>query len=633
MTNWPPHPDEESEQVSERLFARWNWKLARLVQNILLGVLAVWLLWLSIPEIISFVRGPDFVPILLQMLLLAGYLFLFISFQLFLIYFVLSRTRVYWVQPAQNSIRFRDYRGNPPVLAAAGRVVRLLQGIQAYQHSSGELLRGLLLIGPAGAGKRYLARAIAGEAGIPIGYLNATSLATSRIGLGPLKVAMLYRNARKMAREYGACILLIDQIDAIGAQDRPPSPDSGPRAPDTASADWSSPGGRRSVLYELLLQIDPPFQRRTWWHWLLSAISLSARRGRGEAVLTIGITTQSEQLDSALLRPGRFDRQIFIGLPDSAGRKEIIAYYLRRIAHATLPLERMAADMEGCPPAVIKRLLHEAAVYAHLEGRQTIIYDDVVWALELHRQAVSQPAPPISYAERRRTAYYQAGQIYLRDQLARRNGSSGSAGVARAAQQSARTKEELLAEIQIALAGRAAEEELLGIQTTSAAADLRYATQQAVLLAGAFGMDRQLCSCLAAGQGDVQQAMLDSDLRTRAEGLLQEQYRQVRALIIQNRMAVTTLAEALILHEALPEHDSSELLTRLEARYPFIDPAAKTRPAGGLVARAARYGKPQAPAHTSKRFAEPEPALPEYLPLEPPAEQAEPEQQPAASDE
>lgn len=577
-------PEREAAQ-QEGFFSRWNWKLARLIQTILMLVLGIWLLAILLPLATNFVSRGNIGSlglVVLQLVLLASYLALFMGFQLFLIYFVLARTRTYWVRPARSGVRFQHYQGNPAALEAATRIVRLLQGVKVAGGRGGGSLRGVLLVGPPGAGKRYLAQAIAGEAGVPIGYLNATSLSVSRIGLGQIKVARLYGKAHKLAREYGASILLIDEIDTIM--------------------------GSRSVLNELIMQIDPPYHARSWWHRLLRLGR--ARRGQVNMsrVLTIATTTRLDAVDAALLRAGRFDRQIEIVLPNAEDRRAILEFYLRGVRHELHPLARLVADTAGCSPLMLKQLINEAAIYARLSGRRVLTSPDVVQASATYSWSRGQAAPDapppdpasplVSAEERRRLAYYDAGRSYLSLHLRTtsepdrsmalvyRNGQMGEG--TGAAEYAAMTSEELLTELHIALAGRAATEELLGMQTTSAAEDLARATRLAMWLVGMYGMQGQFFSYLVLDEARMQQAMLTGELHERIEGLLQGQYQQVRALIAANREAVTLLAEALLLREELRGSEQIDtLLVRLEARHPFVNLRSKARGTAGLVARRA----------------------------------------------
>jgi ATP-dependent Zn protease len=660
MSSDTDKPQREAGAERGGFFQRWPWKLGRLLQNVLLVVIVLWGLWLVIPALIGFFTGPGFFPIILQMLLLAGYLFLFISIQLFLIYFVLARTRIYWIMPDRAKVWFRDYRGNSSALEAASHTVTLIQGVRQIKRGGSRYLRGLLLTGPPGAGKRYLAQAIAAEAGVPLGYLNATSMAVSRIGLGQIKVAMLYRKARKMAREYGACILLIDQIEAIaGVEGAAVTADSqqqrGTRRSPRTGTEGITASAQRSVLNELVLQVDPPLPQRHWWHGFLKRLGVDMQGGKLPAVLTIATTCRIEALDDALLRVGRFDQRIAINLPDDEGRRDIIRYYLAKVRHEPLSADRMATDMAGYPPAIIKQVIHDAVIYAHVAGRQAITYRDIIRACEAHAWGGSTALPELPrmsrlpYEERRRVAYYRAGRAYMTcvaHQSASANGSNGRRNATEAARAIVRaphtltalTKDELLHALQIALAGRVAEETLLDIQTSRAADDLQTATHLAARLVGGLGMGGRLAVYPAAVREDWQQALLNEDLRTQTEALLQEQYTHVQALLAYNRSAITMLAEALILQGDMTDRDMDKMLTHIESRYPFA--AADDTPAS-LAGLAARRAPPRSEdegdvsnegnGSSGRRFVEPEPALPDAITpdeLSRPGPEPEPEPEP-----
>src|SRR5439155_13870190 len=205
-----------------------------------------------------------------------------------------------------------DYKGNPEVLEAAKQVVTLLRGAKEFKDMGGEAIRGLLLVGNPGTGKSYLGQCIATEAGVPFGYMSAPSIQGMFMGMGTMRVMGLYGKARKLAQKYGACILFIDEIDAIG-KSRSGMPGMG--------MGGMMMGGGGGALNELLNQMDP-LPRDSWKVRLLRRFGLRRRKADMKPVLTMAATNIAEVLDQALLRPGRFDRKITVDLPDGDGRRE-----------------------------------------------------------------------------------------------------------------------------------------------------------------------------------------------------------------------------------------------------------------------------------------------------------------------
>lgn len=465
----------------------------------------------------------------------------------------------------------------------------------------GELTRGVLLIGPPGTGKSYLAQAISTEAGVPFGYLSAPSLTSAWMGMGNMKVMLLYRKARKLAREYGACILFIDEIDAIGSARSSNLMGGAPAATDLGDQSQSAQprnvmmgmggmmGGGSGILNELLLQLDPPPQEVTLFGKMLRWVGLRRKKVEMPPVLTVAATNLAETLDAALLRPGRFDRKILVDKPDADGRREIMEYYLGKVKHEAMPIDRMLSDTIGYTPVAIKYVINEAVIHAHFDNRQAINYWDFSRARETHEWGLRQPIRNMSYEERRRIAYHEAGHAYIQAKLVkkeriakvtiiRHGGALGFMAPKPIEEYHTMTKEELLADLQVTLAARAVEEELLGMQMTGASGDLRQATLRAAFLVGAFGMDNQLFSYMAIGgsQG-VAQGALSGELKERVETILQEQYRQVRKIIAANGEAVTAIAEALILRSELTDIDIDEILARVEIEHPFCNPNIETQ--------------------------------------------------------
>jgi cell division protease FtsH len=611
--------DREIDQKIDSFFHRWNWKLTRFVWRVLIAAFVIWLLINMIPSIFTFLTTSDMGPVILQLLITAGQLFFFIGFQFFLMYFFMARTRIYWVKPGETGVSFKDYKGNPEVMEAARRIVTLLKGVKEFKDMGGETTRGVLLIGPPGTGKSYLAQAISTEAGVPFGYLSAPSLTSAWMGMGNIKVMNLYRKARKLAREYGACILFIDEIDAVGgarssslmgqgANGMGMSPDAAPQSGIRSVMMGMGMGGGSGLLNELLLQMDPPPQETSWWGKLLRMVGLRRRKVEMPPVLTMGATNLVESLDAALLRPGRFDRKIVIDRPDAEGRKDIIEYYLSKVKYEPMPLDRMVSDTIGYTPVAIKYVINEAVIHAHFDGRQAVNYWDFTHAREMHEWGLRQPIRNMSYEDRRRIAYHEAGHAYAMVKLykpdkerlnkvtiIRHGGALGMAAPKPVEESYTSTKEEELNDIQISLASRAAEEIFLGVQMTGVTSDLQQATMRAALIVGAFGMDNSFISYLPMGIGGVYQAMTGGgEMKSRVDKILNEEYAKVKAMIDANKEAVIAIAEGLILRNELTDIDVNEILARVEAEHPFVNPSQKgeKRPFGFLAAKPL----PEAPA-------------------------------------
>src|SRR5579863_9743388 len=197
---------------------------------------------------------------------LLQYVFLFIFYmvaiimQFVAIFWFLGRPRLYWVMPGETGVTFKDYKGNPEVLESAKRIVALLCGVKEFQEMGGSPVRGLLLSGPPGTGKSYLAQCMSTEAGVPFAYASAASFRAMFIGMDILMIRRLYTKARRMAREYGGCVIFMDEIDAIGAS-------RGARGGGTMGLGGGIFGGMMGTggLNQLLMEMDPPNIETGWF--------------------------------------------------------------------------------------------------------------------------------------------------------------------------------------------------------------------------------------------------------------------------------------------------------------------------------------------------------------------------------
>lgn len=426
----------------------------------------------------------------------------------------------------------------------------------------GEAIRGLLLCGPPGTGKSYLAQVIANEAQVPFAYASAPSFQNMFFGVGNLKVMGLYKKARKLATVYGACIIFIDEVDAIGMSRQ---------GAGGGAAGMLGMGGGTGLLNELLLQMDPPNIDNSWFAKLLRSLGLRREKAERPAVLTIAATNLPDVLDSALLRPGRFDRQLWVDTPDYDGRVDVFHYYLQKVKRdATLTPERAALDTIGYSPAQIKHIVNESVVIAHQRGAQLASYEDFRVAMETYEWGLKQPLRSMSEDEKRNVAYHEAGHAvaqYLlkpyervwKVTIIRRGGALGLAATKPTHERYNRSDSEILAEIQVCLASRAVEEEFLGKKLNGVTSDLQQATQLAGAYLGVVGMGDELFSWLATGS----RVEGLTALRPKINELLKDQMTRVKKLVREHADFVHAIAEELLKRGDLTGEEIEQIHVRL----------------------------------------------------------------------
>ena len=509
---------------------------------------------------------------------------LFMVVQFGALFYLLGRGRVYWVQPGETGVYFTDYRGNDQVLEVARRVVRLLQGAKSFKRMGGEITRGVLLEGPPGTGKSYLAQVIANEASIPFAYASAPGFQNMFLGIGNLRVRMLYGKARKLARKHGAAIIFIDEIDAIGMAR------SGQTGGGMFAGGMFGGGAGFGLLNELLLQMDPPNFDNGWFSRLLRTIGLRKTRAMPPIVLTMGATNLASALDHALLRPGRFDRKIHVDLPDLDGRKDIIEYYLAKVRHEDMPVDRMANDTIQYTPVAIKFVINEAVIHAHFDGRDAISYDDFTRARENHEWGLREPIRGLTDEDRRRLAYHEAGhaiaQVKIKTwerltkvTIIRHGDALGLAAFKPVEEKRVLIREELLASIQVSLASRAAEELFLGSQTLGVTSDFAGATHLAFQMLSFWGMDGSFYSSLPFGPAvDA----TDPRMKRKIDQVLEQEYRKVKGLLSEYSGAVHELAQELIANDEVDGQDVEDMVQRWDEQI-AEGKSLKALPEGGVL--------------------------------------------------
>ena len=498
------HWEEEESWVEQR--QRLPWRIRRFIKRILLPGLLLTLAALVLRDA-EFTRS--ILPFLGQVLQILAFMLIFVS-QFILLFWFLARTRSYTIMPDSGGegISFDDYRGQPEILEQAHQIVTLLRGVKVFEHAGGEPLTGLLLEGPPGTGKTWLAQAISTEARVPFLYMDASGLQAMFIGVGPMKVMGLFRKARKLAKRYGAAVIFLDEIDAIGS-----------RGGVASTGDDEDPGGGglrgmfgggggsggMGVLSTMLIEMDGFSQehgrrarwRARWWKTVRRRKPPKPER----RVLVIGATNRISALDPALLRPGRFDKKLRVDVPDMEGRREIFDYYLDGYAHEPdMESAILASETPGYTPADIKYLLNESLRYAFFDGRTLISYQDFMRAKPEHEMGLRSRLKHMEPEARRRLATYQAGialavRLFMpshrisRITILRQGSHYGHVWhyPAQESYQGLQIKPELMQRVKVAVAGKAAEIEFCGVemQSTLVGRDLNRAYRLLAAMANA----------------------------------------------------------------------------------------------------------------------------------------------------
>jgi cell division protease FtsH len=401
---------EAEETLVEKRRRKLRYRIQRVISKSWLWVVLIALVLFALFDAGVMTAILGVIPYLLRFVVTAS----LIIGQFGLMFWFLGKTRMYTIMPGAEGVSFDDYRGQPELLAQARQIVKLLRGVRVFEEAGGEPLNGLLLEGPPGTGKTWLAQAISTEAGVPFFYVDASSMNSMFIGIAPLKVANLYRKARRAAKEYGASVIFIDEIDAIGSRagmaggDRPPGYESD-RLPIVMGM-----GGDQGLMSTLLIEMSGFSLEHGWWArkrtWFYKTFLRRNPPKPQKRVLTMGATNRIGALDAALLRPGRFDKKIRIDAPDLDGRNDILEYYISKIAHDdTVEPLILASETPYYTPADLKYLLNESLRYALFDGRTYITMKDIRQAQPEHEMGLRSPIKNLSKEDKHRLAAHEAG--------------------------------------------------------------------------------------------------------------------------------------------------------------------------------------------------------------------------------
>ncbi|HEX2053440.1 MAG TPA: AAA family ATPase [Actinomycetota bacterium] len=499
-------------------------------------------------------------------------LFMFIVLQLVGMMWFLSRGRKYVIYPKEYETTFDDVRGQKPVVESVQEVVKLFRGFREFKKIGGYPPHGLLFEGPPGTGKTLMAKAVAGQVGVPFIYAPASGFTNAIMGAGIMQIAMLFRKAKKFSRLYDGCVIFIDEIDAIGsrgggmamASEANAEPRRGTMINRLIMGGMGG-GSGAGAINELLIQMDGMIMPRGLKRHIRRMFGLKPKIPQHN-ILVIGATNRANDLDPALLRPGRFDRKIHIGLPDKEGRKDVIRYYLEKVKHEEIDLDRFAQATIYYSPARIKNIINEGLIVALQDGRDALTWDDI-WAAKMIDDIGLKQAVTYTEREKLMTAVHEAGHAVVNHELMKedmqiqiitiikRESALGMVYSVDRDERFGTTKEEVLNRIRVSLAGLVAEEMWFGTTTSGTSSDLRNVTAWALNYVGTWGMGNRLFSydVLYPTQfSNSTEAMLkDPDVRREVNELLHRCKQDVREILEKRRFAVERIRDELLAKDEL----------------------------------------------------------------------------------
>lgn len=551
-------------------------------------------------------------------ILIVAVFFVILIFAMLASSLVAGRSPHVLYRPEQITVTMDDVKGVEPIKEDVNRSLDLFLGGRTFRDTMGGTpRRGLLFEGAPGTGKTLMAKAMAAEAGVPFLFVSGTSFQSMYYGATARKIRSYFKALRKTARREGAAIGFIEEIDAIatvrGGMSMSPAPavtgapmccgglEGLPGVASVLTASTVTPAGttvERSVVSEgvggvvneMLVQMQS-FDEPTGWQKALGAVTdrvnlflpmnrqIPRPRPKPVDVLIIAATNRADSLDPALLRPGRFDRRLTFGLPDKAGRREIIDHYLARKSHeADLDdderRDALAGVTQGYSPVMIENLLDEALVNAIRRDAAEMSWADLEHARLVIGVGLGQPVGYTDH-ERRLIATHEAGHAtvaYLEApqrrlevlSIIKRASALGLLAHGDCEDVYTRSKSELTALIRIAMGGQVAEELFFGDVSTGPTGDLLTATRVAAEMIGASGMGDSLVSWAAMqAPGNVNlvaKVLNDTDARAEVEALLHAQRDYVRELLGEHRHLVEALRDALLDRHELIGHEITDVL-------------------------------------------------------------------------
>ncbi len=461
----------------------------------------------------------------------------------------LGKSRARRLTPASGRVTFADVAGVDEARDALREIVDFLSDPHKFERLGGRIPRGVLLVGPPGTGKTLLARAVAGEANVPFFTISGSDFVEMFVGVGASRVRDLFDQAKKSA----PCIIFMDEIDAVGRR--------------RGAGLGGGNDEREQTLNQLLVEMDG-FQANT-------------------GVILIAATNRPDVLDPALLRPGRFDRQVVVSNPDILGREQILAVHVRRVPlTADVDLKLMARSTPGFSGADLMNLVNEAALLAARRQHSAVGMREFDEAKDTVTMGVERRTHVMSEEERRLTAYREGGRAIVafnvpaadpvhKATIVTRGRATGMVKQLPENDQTAMTVEQMTSKLAIMMGGRAAEELVFGRGkvTSGTAGDIDEATKLARTMVTRWGVSEELGPvAYAENQDEVflghsvarQQNVSEQTAQVIAvevRKLIDAAIAQARRILTTHRTELETLAQALLRYETLSGEEIRALLT------------------------------------------------------------------------
>ena len=466
-------------------------------------------------------------------------------------------------------VSFKDVAGAEEAKQELEEVVEFLKDPGKFTAIGAKIPKGVLLAGPPGTGKTLLAKAVAGEAGVPFFTISGSDFVEMFVGVGASRVRDLFTQAKKNA----PCIIFIDEIDAVGRQ--------------RGAGLGGGHDEREQTLNQLLVEMDG--------------------FGANEGIITIAATNRPDILDPALLRPGRFDRQVIVGRPDLRGREAILKVHARNKPLADdVDLKTIAKKTPGFTGADLSNLLNEAALLAARLNKKVITMAEVEEASEKVSMGPERRSHIVSDKDRKLTAYHESGHAIVAHLLPHadpvhkvtiipRGAAGGYTMMLPTEEQNYKTKSQLLADIRVALGGRVAEALILDEISTGASGDLQSVTNTARAMVTRWGMSDELGPIVFGEQQE--QVFLGKNLGhernyseeiaakidTEIHRIVEDAYKDVTKLLSDNEKFLHDMANALLEEETIDAKAVANLYKYGTTKAPETEEPKATLEAAGIV--------------------------------------------------